>query len=96
MNKLFVWVFIACISIVPLSAFAATWQDAERICLRQCPPMPRYSGIETDAQYKKRMQQQAEHDRCFMQCARKTSSAYAPNFVPIGTVEQRYFKRNAE
>lgn len=75
-------------------AQAASWQDQERACMRTCPSMPRYSGIESEKQYKARMKQQAAFDRCFMNCARKSSAQQARTFVPIGEVEARYFKRN--
>lgn len=73
---------------------AAEWRDAERACLRTCPSMPRYSGVESDGKYKERMRKQAAYDKCFMDCARQSSSMQARTFVPIGESETNYFKRN--
>jgi hypothetical protein len=56
--------------------------------------MPRYSGVETDAQYHARMRLQKAHDECFLKCAAASAATQPSSFVPIGEVERRYFKRN--
>lgn len=75
-------------------AHGADWQEAERRCLARCPEMPRYSGLETEAEYHRRMRLQAEHDRCFMKCAVRSAKTNPPSFVPIDEAARRYFLRN--
>ncbi|WP_022661762.1 hypothetical protein [Paucidesulfovibrio longus] len=79
----------------PARAKAATdWQAAERACRAKCPPFPRFSGVETDAQYQDRMRRQAAHDKCFLECAHKSSSGFAPSFTPIDEAAKAYYRRN--
>jgi hypothetical protein len=79
----------------PARASAAPgWQAQERACRAKCPPFPRFSGVETDAQYQDRMRRQAAHDKCFLDCAHKSSSGFAPSFTPIDEAAKAYYRRN--
>lgn len=73
---------------------AQDWQAEERACRSACPPFPRFSGQESDAEYRDRMNRQAAHDRCFLECARKSSSRFAPSFTPIDKAAKDYYRRN--
>lgn len=75
-------------------ARAGSWQAAERQCLAGCPPLIRYSGIETDAQYQARMRAQSAHDACQMRCARISTRKVRPSFEPISRDARDYYRRN--
>ncbi|MBU1611577.1 MAG: hypothetical protein KKC99_07000, partial [Proteobacteria bacterium] len=87
--------FLACLFFVS-HASAADWKQQERQCMSTCPELPRYGGIESEAAYAERMKKQAAYDQCFMKCARLSSQIQPRSFVPIGTPEYRYFKRNGQ
>lgn len=70
------------------------WQAEEKHCVAKCPAMPRFGGVETDAQYHARMRQQARHDQCFLECARRSSSRFKPSFVSIDEAAKAYYRRN--
>lgn len=78
----------------PPPVAAADWQARERACRAQCPSFPRFGGVETDAQYRERMRLQAAYDRCFLKCAHRTSSGFAPSFTPIDEAAKAYYRRN--
>ena len=71
------------------------WKATERQCLQNCPRMPRFSGIETDAQYQARMQAQAAHDQCRMNCALLVGRTFPKSFKPISRSAREYYERNA-
>ncbi|MGE4291638.1 MAG: hypothetical protein AB7E32_05440 [Desulfovibrio sp.] len=73
---------------------AQDWQAQERACQAKCPPFPRFSGVETDAQYQDRMRRQALHDKCFLDCAHRSAAQSAPSFTPIDEAAKSYYRRN--
>ena len=79
---------------VPALAQQPDWRAQERQCMAQCPAMPRYSGIETDAEYWARMQAQSAHDACKMRCAAQSAQQYSKTFTPISQAAADYYKRN--
>ncbi|MGE4552047.1 MAG: hypothetical protein AB7D57_02985 [Desulfovibrionaceae bacterium] len=85
-----VWAVLACAA----PARAEDWRAAERRCMAGCPPLVRYAGIETDAQYQARMRAQSAHDACQMACARKSAASVAPSFTPISKDARDYYRRN--
>lgn len=90
------WLLVAAflIFVLPQPGLAGDWQAEERACRAKCPPFPRFSGVETDAEYQRRMRLQAEHDRCFLRCAHRSSSRFAPSFTPIDEAAKAYYRRN--
>ena len=95
MMKRLTLLVLAVLVLVPGHALAGQdWQSKERQCMQACPRMPRFSGIETDAQYQARMQAQAAHDRCQLECARQSAENFPPSFTPISKSAADYYHRN--
>lgn len=86
-------VLLLCLT-MPSDGFPADWKEQERACRAQCPPFPRFSGIETQAEYARRMRLQAAHDRCFMRCARNSAERFSPSFTPVDEAARAYYRRN--
>ena len=87
---------VLAVLLAPAEAWAqqADWQARERQCLQACPRFPRFSGVETDAQYKARMQAQAAYDQCKLACARKVGQSFSKSFTPISKSAREYYERN--
>lgn len=80
----------------PAAAQQADWKAKERQCMQDCPRFPRFSGIETNAQYQARMRAQAAYDRCMMECARQSAESFPKSFTPISKSARDYYERNAK
>ena len=48
----------------------ADWKAEEQSCIDKCPEFPRFSGTESDEQYRKRLEQEDAYNACHKECVR--------------------------
>ncbi len=75
---------------------AADWKAEEQRCLDQCPEFPRFSGTETDEQYRKRLEQEDAYNDCQRQCVRDYMNRLGANILIKRNDDGSagYYKRN--
>lgn len=75
----------------------AEWKAEEQRCIDQCPEFPRFSGTETDQQYKKRLEQEDAYNACQRQCVReylsRTEGLWRSSY---NDGSQDYYERNKD
>lgn len=91
-------VLLTCCLAALLAAPAAAQQpnplQQENQCMRQCQEPPSFSGIETDAEWRRRMDLEHAYNRCRAKCQTEAMGGW---YVPATRPDdgsQGYFKRN--
>ncbi|MGE4503812.1 MAG: hypothetical protein AB7D51_00565 [Desulfovibrionaceae bacterium] len=70
------------------------WWAEEQKCLAACPKMPRFSGTETDEQYRERMRKTDEYNACQHQCTQEYLHKVRPPYKGFDDGSEGYLKRN--
>ena len=74
---------------------AADWKAEEQRCIDLCPEFPRFSGTESDQQYKKRIQQEDAYNACHSECVRQYLRKLGVPSPPHDDGAPGYYERNA-
>jgi hypothetical protein len=72
----------------------ARWKAEEQKCIAACPPFPRFSGTETDAQYQRRIKAENAYNRCYATCTKQYEDRVNLPYKPFDDGSQGYLKRN--
>lgn len=72
------------------------WKQEEQACISQCPKFPRYGGLETDEQYKARIQAENAYNQCYLKCTREYQNKVRIPFEPADDGSKEYYKRNED
>lgn len=72
----------------------AEWWAEEQECLDNCPKLPRFSGTETDAEYRERMRQTDLYNACQRRCTQEYMHKVRPPYEGFDDGSESYFKRN--
>lgn len=79
-----------------MSQNMARWKQEEDRCISQCPPFPRFSGLQTPAQYKARIKQENAYNACYNKCVRDYMHKVRPGYKPFDDGSDGYYQRNMD
>ncbi|MEF2146192.1 MAG: hypothetical protein V3573_12170 [Desulfovibrionaceae bacterium] len=72
----------------------ARWKAEEQRCISRCPKLPRFSGVETDAQYEQRIRAEDAYNRCYGQCVKQYQERVRLPYKPFDDGSGGYHRRN--
>ncbi|MGE4292693.1 MAG: hypothetical protein AB7E32_10840 [Desulfovibrio sp.] len=97
--RLLPFIFTLALLLIPALALGASfpnarWKAEEQKCIAACPAFPRFAGIETDAQYQRRIKAENAYNKCYGACTKQYEDRVRLRYQSHDDGSQGYNRRN--